>query len=121
MVDTISGYFLCLLAHIVLICTLFFNQVRECFGEKWLGRGSPPNASIAFLTFRDYSNRQDRAMVDVEVALLAAYQSDTSSRQSGAGFINESITRFIFDHSCAVSFLVLVKLPSKASDLVICY
>ncbi|KAK5965671.1 hypothetical protein GCK32_006163 [Trichostrongylus colubriformis] len=26
MVDTISGYFLCLLAHIVLVCTLFFNQ-----------------------------------------------------------------------------------------------
>ncbi|WKX89735.1 hypothetical protein Q1695_008964 [Nippostrongylus brasiliensis] len=26
MVDTISGYFLCLLAHITLTCTLFFNQ-----------------------------------------------------------------------------------------------
>ncbi|VDO41385.1 unnamed protein product [Haemonchus placei] len=26
MIDTISGYFLCLLAHIALTCTLFFNQ-----------------------------------------------------------------------------------------------
>uniref|UniRef100_A0A0K0DFP7 Transmembrane protein 107 n=1 Tax=Angiostrongylus cantonensis TaxID=6313 RepID=A0A0K0DFP7_ANGCA len=29
MVDTISGYFLCLLAHLVLISVLFFNQVRD--------------------------------------------------------------------------------------------